>query len=318
MQIIQRQTSTNVSGITLRPLPGSPMLATSWSTGFVLPRSPLSCQCISSCGIKYNSSAISRVATSVEWWKYPWHKRRVNKSTSRSPRHINLSLRTWTRWCPLTRSSSSLSSSSVKQPSKQLAFLRRSPRIKSSQKKRKLLIFLLRVAVNRATSSIVATSIATIIEGANTVATIADLTIVIETIDITIILIAAIKTQRTASPTKTRMITSVITSTKRPMRPCTMTSPLCRAQATHPEKGVTLAQGPLSCSCSQSCSCSSSRSYDNHHVATDDCKPSALPKCGYLYSKDNNEGHCHPPDKDDTIFATFSAPLAKKGECVHK
>jgi hypothetical protein len=35
-------------------------------------------------------------------------------------------------------------------------------------------------------------------------------------------------------------------------------------------------------SCSQSCSCSSSRSYNNHHVAQDDCKLSTLPKCGYL------------------------------------
>jgi hypothetical protein len=49
---------------------------------------------------------------------------------------------------PLTRSSSLLSSSSVKQPTKRLAFLRRLPRIKSSQKKRKWFIFPLRVAVN--------------------------------------------------------------------------------------------------------------------------------------------------------------------------
>jgi hypothetical protein len=27
-------------------------------------------------------------------WKYPWRKRRVNKSSLRSPRHINSSLRT--------------------------------------------------------------------------------------------------------------------------------------------------------------------------------------------------------------------------------
>ncbi len=34
-----------------------------------------------------------------------------------------------------------------------------------------------------------------------------------------------------------------------------------------------------SCSCSWSCSHSRSRSYDNHHVAQDDRKPRALPKC---------------------------------------
>ncbi len=65
-------------------------------------------------------------------------------------------------------------------------------------------------------------------------------------------------------------------------------------------------------SCSWSCSCPSSRSYDNHHVDQDDCKPSAAPKHGYLYSEDNNDGHYNRPDKRDTVFATFSAPKAKK------
>ncbi len=80
----------------------------------------------SSCSVKYSFSATLRVATSVEQWKYPWRKRRVNKSSLRSPRRINSSLQTWTRWCLLTLSSRPLSSSSVKQPTRRLAFLRRS------------------------------------------------------------------------------------------------------------------------------------------------------------------------------------------------
>ncbi len=34
-----------------------------------------------SCGIKYSLLAALRVATSVKWWKYPWRKRRVSKSS---------------------------------------------------------------------------------------------------------------------------------------------------------------------------------------------------------------------------------------------
>ncbi len=41
-------------------------------------------------------------------WKYPWRKRRVNTSSLRIPRHINSSFWTWTSWCSLTCSSSSL------------------------------------------------------------------------------------------------------------------------------------------------------------------------------------------------------------------
>jgi hypothetical protein len=75
----------------------------------------------------------------------------------------------------------------------------------------------------------------------------------------------------------------------------------------------------FSCSCSWSWSCSSSRSYSNHHVDQDNRKPRAAPKQGYspkhgyLYSSESDDGgHIHRPDKSDTVFATFSAPNAKK------
>jgi hypothetical protein len=65
------------------------------------------------------------------------------------------------------------------------------------------------------------------IEVTNAITMIANLTIFIETINTTIFLAAKTRTQRAASPTKRRMIASVITSRKRATRPCIMTSPLC-------------------------------------------------------------------------------------------
>jgi hypothetical protein len=100
-------------------------------------------------------------------------------------------------------------------------------KIASSQKKRKRLIFPPRIAVNQTTSRIVATSIATIIKATNAIATTAGLTIGIKMINTTIALVTTVRPQRAASPTKRRMITSAITSRKRAMRPCKMTSPLC-------------------------------------------------------------------------------------------
>ncbi len=245
MQIVQRRTSTSVSGTTLRPLLGSPTLGTSWSAGFVRPRSLPSCQCTSSCGIKYSFSAILRVATSVEQWKCPRRKRRVNKSSLHSLRHIRISSWTWMKWCLLTRSSSLLSLSSVRQPTSHLAFLRRSPRIRSSQRKRKWLIILPQIAMNWATGNILATIIPTTIKTTNSIATIANLIIIIKTIDATIIFNATTRSQRATSPTKRRMIASAITSRKITTRPCIMTSPLCWAPATCPEEGVDLAQDLL-------------------------------------------------------------------------
>ncbi len=129
-------------GIILRPSPHSWTQATSWFAGFVLLRSRLSCQCMSSYSIKYSFSATSRVVTSVKWCTYLRHKRRVNKSSSRSPRRTRTSLPIWTRWCLLTCSRWLPSLSSVWQPTRQLAFLRRLPRT-SSQRKGKQLSFLL-------------------------------------------------------------------------------------------------------------------------------------------------------------------------------
>jgi hypothetical protein len=94
--------------------------------------------------------------------------------------------------------------------------------------------------VNQATSSTIATNIAITIKATNVIATIANLTIVIETINAMIVVDATTRTQGTTSPTTRRMIASAITSRKRVTRPCTMTSPLCRAPAICPEEGVNL------------------------------------------------------------------------------
>ncbi len=74
---------------------------------------------------------------------------------------------------------------------------------------------------------------------------IADLTIVIKTINATMVLDTTTRTQRAASPTKRRMIASAITLRKRATRPCIMTSLLCWAWAFCPEEVVILAQDLL-------------------------------------------------------------------------
>jgi hypothetical protein len=80
----------------------------------------------------------------------------------------------------------------------------------------------------------------TTIEATDVIVTIANLIIVIKTIHTMIVVNATSRTQGTTSPTTRRMIASAITSRKRVTRPCTMTSPLHRAPATHPEEVVDL------------------------------------------------------------------------------
>ncbi len=265
-------------------------------------RSPHSCQCTNSRGIRCSFSATLRVAISVKQWTYPWRKRRVSKSSLHSLRRTRTSSPTWTRRCLLTRSRWLLSLSSAKQPTRQLAFLRRLPRTRSSQRKGKRLIFLPRVAMNQATVNIAVTNTTITIKATDAIATITDLTIIIKTIDAMIVVNAMTRTQRATSPTTRRMIASVITPRKRVTRPWIMTGTLCSVPAIHLEEGVDLVQDHLFHSHSPSRSRSSSRSYDNHHVDQDYCKPSVAPKHRYLYSEDNDGGHYHHPDKNNTIL----------------
>ncbi len=130
-----------------------------------------------------------------------------NKSFLCSPRRISLSLQ-----IPWTYSNSLLSLISGKQQTKRLAFFRRLPRTKSSQRKRRWLIFPLRI--NWATSSIVGTSIATTIKATITIMMTNEPSIVIKTIKATIVLVTTIRTLRTASHMTKRMIASAITSRK--------------------------------------------------------------------------------------------------------
>ncbi len=74
-----------------------------------------------------------------------------------------------------------------------------------------------------------------------------------------------------------------------------------------------------SCFCSWSRSCLSSRSYDNHHVTQDDRRPNRPLKWRYSYSsKSDNSRRIHCPYKSNTVFATFSAPIAKRGKRTQK
>jgi hypothetical protein len=73
--------------------------------------------------------------------------------------------------------------------------------------------------MNQATINIAVINIATIIKATNAIVTIADLTIVIKTIDPIIVLNASTRTRRVLSPTTRRMIANAITPTKRATRP---------------------------------------------------------------------------------------------------
>jgi hypothetical protein len=129
---------------------------------------------------------------------------------------------------------------------KAVALLRRLPRTRSGQKRRKWLNFLSRVAMNQATGSIKVVNIQTTIKATNAIATIANPTVVIETINTTIALVATTRrTQRATSPMTRRMIASKITPRKRATRPCIMTSPLCQEWGISMVVGVVLVQDLL-------------------------------------------------------------------------
>jgi hypothetical protein len=72
-----------------------------------------------------------------------------------------------------------------------------------------------------------------------------NLTIVIKTINATIILVMTTRTTRATSPMRRMMIASAITTRKRATRPCTMTSPLHQARTPSPKKGIALVQDLL-------------------------------------------------------------------------
>ncbi len=244
-------------------------------------------------------------------------KKGVNKSSLRSPRHTRTSLPTWIRWCHPTRSEWLPSLSSVKQPTRRLAFLIILPRTRSSRGKRKRLMFLLCIAMNQATISIAVITTATIIKATNAIATITNLTIIIEMIDATIAL--DVKTRNWKAP-------SPMTKDDRKCNYSKKKSNKAMRNDQSSKSSAGNMSGKRSWSCSRSslrsqswsCSHSSSWSYDNHHVEQDDCKPSAAPKRRYSYSSESDNGECiHCPDKSNTVFATFSTPKAKK-KCTQK
>jgi hypothetical protein len=90
---------------------------------------------------------------------------------------------------------------------------------KKQLKKRVRHMFLQHVALNRATSSTVATDIEITIKATNVIATIAYLIIIIKTINAMIVVNVTTRTRGTTSPTTRRMIASTITSRNRATRP---------------------------------------------------------------------------------------------------
>jgi hypothetical protein len=95
-------------------------------------------------------------------------------------------------------------------------------RRKSSQKRRRWLIFLPLAAMIQATVSIVAKT-ATAIKATDSIATNDYMRIAIEKINAMITLVVKRRTSRKSS-TRRRMIASAITSRRKVARPCTMTT----------------------------------------------------------------------------------------------
>ncbi len=87
-----------------------------------------------------------------------------------------------------------------------------------------------------------------------------------------------------------------------------MTSPLCREPAVRPEKGV-----DLNLPCALDLVLALARAAEATKMIM-----FAVPKHGRLYSKDNDDGHYHRPDKSNSLFATFSAPKAKRSNRPQK
>jgi hypothetical protein len=99
--------------------------------------------------------------------------------------------------------------------------------------------------VNQATVIIAVTNTTSTIKATVAIAAIANLTIIIKTINAMIVVNATIRMQGATNPMTRRMIASKITSRKRATRPYIMTSPLSQAPAICPEKGVNLVQDLL-------------------------------------------------------------------------
>jgi hypothetical protein len=89
---------------------------------------------------------------------------------------------------------------------KAAGILKKIAKDKNQPEEKKQLILPSGVAVNQATSSIVATSITTIIKATDVIVMIANLTIVIKMINTANILVTTIRILKAASPTKRRMI----------------------------------------------------------------------------------------------------------------
>jgi hypothetical protein len=136
---------------------------------------------------------------------------------------------------------------------------------------------------------------------------IADQIIVIETIDAMIVVDGTTRTQGTESPATRRMITSAISSRKRVTRPCTMTSPLCQAPAVCLEKGVNL---DLPCALDLVLALAQAAEATKTFMLNNMIRSQA--------HQDNDGGHYHHPDKSNSLFATFSAPKAKRSNHPQK
>jgi hypothetical protein len=97
-----------------------------------------------------------------------------------------------------------------------------------------------------------------------------------------------------------------------------MTSLLSQGPAIHPEKEIKLVQD-LFCALNLGLALAQAARATTSIVDQDYHRPNPPLKCGYSYSSMSDDGGCiNCPVKSDTIFATFSAPSAKRGKHTQK
>jgi hypothetical protein len=144
---------------------------------------------------------------------------------------------------------------------------------------------------------------------------ITDLGIVIEMTNARIALDVMTRTQKAPSPTTRRMIASAITQRKRVTRPCKMTSSLSQVLAIHLERGVNLVQDllhALNLVLALSQAVGAMNTITSTKMIASQVQPPSASTRTLPRARMENGGRIHRPDKSDSVFVTFSAPMAKK------
>ncbi len=270
------------------------------------PRSPHSCQCMSSCGVKCSYSATLTAISSIKHLNCPRCKRKWNKSFLCSWRRTSLSSLWQTKWCPGILFHLCLFSSSARLPTRLPVFLTNSRWRKncSSQPWFEPLAPLLQELQPPPKWPMQSRQLPTqqlppwrsprqppppCWEGL-----------------------------QEKSPLRKKFIANAITTIRR-KRSCTMITPppSLSLDSLSGKRSCSLSSSPSSsCSCSCSCLSSSKKSHVNHHTANQDHKKSKPLNHEYLYLDDEDNG-VHQHEKGGCKLTTFTASFGRIRASLH-